>query len=85
MAKVKINLSKAYQIGGDSLEGMVEVDAPTVGTMIDAGELCSPANQVGYSVATVAVVLGKPYNALRAMPPDAFLSLQEDLKEILPN
>ena len=85
MAKGKVTLSKVYTIGGVTLEGEMEVVAPDVGTMIDAAELCAPSNQVGYSVATIAVILGQPYNALRQMGPDAFLSLQEDLKEILPN
>ena len=85
MKKTKIKLSQEYQIGGETLTGEIEIDEATVGTMVDAGELCSPQNQVGYGVATVAVVLKKPYNAIKQMSPKDFLNLQDDLKEILPN
>jgi len=85
MSKVTVVLKNKYTIGGDELSGEIEIDKPTVGTMIDAGELCSPQNQVGFGVAILAVTLKVPFNQIREMDTKAFMSLQEELKEILPN
>jgi len=85
MSKVKVVLSKEYEIGGDILAREIELDTPTMGTMVDAGSLCPPSNQIGFGVAIVAVVLKVPLNQLKEMSPDDFMSLQNDLKAILPN
>ncbi len=85
MSKIKIVLKEKYVIGGDELSGEIEIDTPTVGTMVDAGELCDPSNKVGFGVAILAVTLNVPYNQIRAMDVEKFMSLQVELKDILPN
>jgi len=85
MSKVKIKLSKEYNIGGDVLSGEIELETPTMATMVDASSLCPPTNQIGFGVAIVAVVLAVPFNQVKAMNPKEFMALQDELKEILPN
>jgi len=85
MSKIKITLKQDYVIGGDTLSGEIELEAPTMGTMVDAGTLCPPSNPIGFGLAIVAVTLKVPMNQLKQMSPEDFMSLQEDLKDILPN
>jgi len=85
MAKVKVAFSKEYKFDKKVFQGESELNTPTMGTMVNAGELCPPTNQVGFSVAIVAVMLEVPFNLVKAMSPEDFMALKKDMKEILPN
>jgi len=83
--KVTIKFDKRYEVGGVVLEGEKEYPKPTAGQIIDAADLCSPTNPIGYGTAVISVVAGIPYNALRDLELDEFDSLMECFRPLVPN
>ena len=81
----KIQLKKTYKAGEQSIEGEIEIADSNMGVMVDAGELCSPENKIGFGLAIVAVMINVPYNQLKQMDPMEFMQLKDELGDMLPN
>jgi len=81
----KIQLEGTYKAGEQTISGEIEIADSSMGLMVDAGELCSPENKIGFGLAIMAVTIDVPYNQLKLMSTKDYLELKEELGDALPN
>ena len=80
----KVTFTEKVTIGDKTFDGEMEFEEPMMGAVVDAAEICSPSNPVGFSMALIGAIVDVPYNVLRQTKPEDFVKLQAALAPLLP-